>query len=239
VAVTLIFAHRGLHTSERENTVEAFRAAGALGVDGVELDVRRSADALLVVHHDPAVAGRALAATASTDLPPYIPTLTQALHACAGLRVNVEIKNIEHPTEPTYDATGEFARQVVDLLSQLGWTGSVVVSSFDLATCRAVRDADPALLVGWLLLPGSDVVARAAAARDDGFHAVHPHYRSVDRTTVEAAHAMGLAVNVWTVNRPEDIAAMLELGVDYLTSDDPATALALADRPSEGRWPMA
>jgi len=237
--MTLIFAHRGLHTSERENTLEAFRAAVALGVDGVELDVRRSADGELVVHHDPGVAGRALSSTTVADLPRYIPTLAQALGACAGLGVNVEIKNIQHPTESSYDATGEFARQVVDQLSQLGWAGSVVVSCFDLATCRAVREADPSLLVGWLLLPGTDVVARVAAARDDGFHAVHPYFRSVDRAAVEAAHALGLAVNVWTVNRTDDIAAMLGLGVDYLTSDDPATALALAGRPSEGRWPMA
>jgi len=35
-----------------ENTVEAFVAAGALGADGVELDVHRTADGALVVHHD-------------------------------------------------------------------------------------------------------------------------------------------------------------------------------------------
>jgi glycerophosphoryl diester phosphodiesterase len=50
-----VFAHRGLHVAERENTLAAFRAAVELGVDGVELDVRRTIDGFLVVHHDSSV----------------------------------------------------------------------------------------------------------------------------------------------------------------------------------------
>ena len=52
-----ILAHRGASARARENTVEAFRLASALGADGVELDVRRTADGALVVHHDPSVDG--------------------------------------------------------------------------------------------------------------------------------------------------------------------------------------
>ena len=53
----LVFGHRGASAAAPENTVEAFSKARALGADGVELDVRRSADGVLMVHHDAEIAG--------------------------------------------------------------------------------------------------------------------------------------------------------------------------------------
>ena len=52
-----VFAHRGDTSSAAENTIGAFLAAVRAGADGVELDVRRSADGALIVHHDAAVPG--------------------------------------------------------------------------------------------------------------------------------------------------------------------------------------
>ena len=52
-----VLAHRGASRAERENTLRAFERACALGADGVELDVRRTSDDVLVVHHDPRVDG--------------------------------------------------------------------------------------------------------------------------------------------------------------------------------------
>ncbi|MCB0955889.1 MAG: glycerophosphodiester phosphodiesterase, partial [Ilumatobacter sp.] len=73
-----------------ENTVAAFRRAGEMGADAVELDVRRTADGVLVVHHNPHLAdGRLIATTANRDLPPTVPTLGEALDACEGMWVNV------------------------------------------------------------------------------------------------------------------------------------------------------
>ena len=51
-----MIAHRGASRAERENTIAAFARAAAMGADAVELDVRRSRDGVLVVHHDPHVA---------------------------------------------------------------------------------------------------------------------------------------------------------------------------------------
>ncbi|HEX6250348.1 MAG TPA: glycerophosphodiester phosphodiesterase, partial [Gemmatimonadaceae bacterium] len=50
-------AHRGLHRTVPENTLEAFRLALEAGAEAVELDVHATADGVVVVHHDPAVAG--------------------------------------------------------------------------------------------------------------------------------------------------------------------------------------
>ena len=50
--VTDVIAHRGVSRLTQENTIEAFELAVGVGADAVELDVRRAADGVLVVHHD-------------------------------------------------------------------------------------------------------------------------------------------------------------------------------------------
>src|SRR5439155_14345872 len=97
-AVTLVVAHRGASRVAPENTLEAFEAALALGADGVELDVHRTADGALVVHHDAAVPGFGVLAAAPLAAiraaRPAVPTLEDALDVCRGHLVNVEVKNL-------------------------------------------------------------------------------------------------------------------------------------------------
>jgi len=238
VAVPLILAHRGVHRTQRENTIGAFRAARDLGVDGVELDVRRCADGQLVVHHDASIAGRPVAATPLAELPDYVATLADALGACVGMVVNVEIKRAKHPSGPALGAGG-IASQVVELIAGTGRVADVIISCFDLATCRAARSRDSGVRVGWLLHRGRDVAAAVGVARDAHLHAIHPHYRAVTPDAVAAARAAGLGVNVWTVNRPRQMDAMIGLGVDAIITDDPASALTLVGRPPEGRSALA
>ena len=217
--------------SEVENTVTAFLEARTLGVDGVELDVRRTRDGALVVYHDDAIADLGgIAELDCRDLPGTVATLDEAMIACSGLRVNVEIKN--DAGSATYDATGGLARQVVVALLEGGWRDSVLVSSFDLATCQATRSADDTIAIGWLLdwrHPTSEALATTVA---EGFNAVHPFFGRIDEATIAAAHGCGLAVNVWTVNGREDMTRLVAWGVDGLITDDPATAMAVvAARP--------
>src|SRR6187397_2927566 len=106
--VVLVIAHRGAPRQARENTVESFRAAIEAGAGAIELDVRRTADDALVVHHDPVLAdGRPLAACRRDELPAHIPRMTVALDTCVGTIVDVEIKNL--PGEAGSDPTGAIA----------------------------------------------------------------------------------------------------------------------------------
>ena len=71
-----VIAHRGASAVERENTLEAFRAAVRLNADGIELDVRRTANDVLVVHHDAHLPdGRAIIELHDNELPDWVPTL--------------------------------------------------------------------------------------------------------------------------------------------------------------------
>jgi glycerophosphoryl diester phosphodiesterase len=113
-------------------------------------------------------------------------------------------------------------------IEEAGWTARVIVSSFQMATLRAVQAADGRLALGALWGFGTEPESGLAAAAEAGFGAVHPFVASVDTVLVDRAHAMGLAVNVWTVNAPEDLRGLVAAGVDTVITDRLREALDIA-----------
>lgn len=225
--MTAVFAHRGCTEGFVENTVEAFAEAGRRGADGVELDVRLTADGALAVHHDAEIPGLGpLCALTVAELPAHVPLLGEALAACEGMAVNVEIKNA--PQDPGFDPSEAVAALTAAAIEEAGWTTRVIVSSFQVATLRAVRAADGRLVLGALWGFGDDPATALPAAAEAGFAAVHPFVSIVTPELVARAHESGLAVNVWTVNAPDDLRAMVSLGVDSVITDRLDEAIAAA-----------
>lgn len=222
-----VFAHRGDTSSALENTIGAFLAAIRAGADGVELDVRRSADGALVVHHDAAIPGMGAVSDLSVrDLPRTIALLDEAMTALEPVLVNVEIKN--DPKEPGFDPTGSIGHDVVGLLEERGDLDRVIVSSFDLTTLDAVRQANPAVATGWLLGYEAAPLAALPIAVAHGFSALHPFVLAVDEDDVVATHAAGLDLNTWTVNARHDLERMATIGVDVVITDTVTLALEVA-----------
>jgi glycerophosphoryl diester phosphodiesterase len=223
--VTFVIAHRGASRLERENTVAAFQKAAELGADMVELDVRRSADAVLVVHHDAHLEdGRAICSTAAADLPAWLPTLEVALDACAGMAVNIEVKN--DPAEPGFEADRALSDDVAAVVAARGDIDRVLVSSFDRPSLDRLRAvADPPIAAAWLVtVPPPDAVETLVAG---GLQAFHPWWQTVDRSLVDRCHAAGLAVNVWTCDDPDAMARLAEWGVDGICTNVPDVAVAV------------
>lgn len=227
----LVLAHRGEHTRARENTVAAFRAAAAVGADGVELDVRRTADGTLVVHHDAEVDGvGVLAHVAFADVRrvvPWLPTLDEALAACSGMAlVNLEIKNLPH--EPDFDPAEQVARAVVGRVDALGLAEQVVVSSFVFPSLEQVHELDGRIATAWLTLPDLDPLAALDIAAAHGCAGVHPSQRAVQRAdvvgVVARATELGLAVRPWTVDDEREITRLGRARVHAIITDRPAMA---------------
>lgn len=218
-----IVAHRGASATHPENTIEAFLAACDAGADGVELDVRRTADDVLVVHHDASLAdGRLLRRTTAAELPTSVPTLAEALEACGDLWIDIEIKNL--PSDPDYDAEQGVSLAVAAMVSAYGVNDRVLVSSFDMATLDRLRRVDPTIPTGWLVFSGSSpsqYVDRVAAHRHD---AIHPHDLLVDPAFLRRARDAGLEVTVWTVDDPDRLRELAGWGVDGIITNDPAAA---------------
>ena len=226
--MTAVWAHRGSAEQARENTLAAFRAARRDGADGVELDVRSTADGVLVVHHDALLDGRPLAHLEAAELPAWLPTLEAALAECRGLAVDIEVKNL--PTEEGYDPDEGTAIAAARLVTRLGSPRGIVISAFALATVDAARQAGPSVATGWLTLAAFDQLEALELATDHGHAALHPRHEAVTPELVAAAHARGMAVATWTVDEPDRIRDMAAAGVDAVITNAVGSALAALGR---------
>lgn len=226
--MTQVIAHRGASTAAPENTLEAFRLAQQMGAQWVELDARRAADGVVVVHHDARLAdGRILAEVSSEDLPDYIPNLAEALETCADTGVNIEIKNL--PSDPDYDEDQLVADAVAGLVQAYLGPERALITSFNIDAVDRIRAVDPSIPCGWLLFEMTDPASAVGRAVAHEMRAIHPWDVLVDVNFVNRAHAEGLLVNVWTVDDPERMVQLIEMGVDGICTNVPDVARRVID----------
>lgn len=214
---SLRLGHRGVPGAARENTIESFRKALQAGLDGVELDVHRSKDGVLVVHHDAEIEGHPIAQTRWDDLKqqaPWLPRLDEVFelfdqHPAA--KLNIELKS-----EPPMTDGREQA--LVKAVSAWGGRGRVWVSCFDpLALIRLKREGLEAPLA--LLLAQEEMFELLDCLPIQG---VHPHFTLLNKDAVSALKAKGLFVVAWTVNSKSAAQKLAGWGVDGLIGDEPA-----------------
>lgn len=221
-----VIAHRGASKAERENTLAAFRRAGELMADAVELDVRRTRDGAMAVHHDAHLAdGRNIMDVDAADLPPHVPQLAESLDVCNDMWVNIEIKNWHEDVD--FDPTDRLAATVASMLADRGEDNRWVITSFNRATVDAMRTLIPTVRTGWLTLGVRDEDVRKVARdlANTGHIAIHPWDRFVTQTTIDVCHENGLQVNVWTVDDPDRMRELIAMGADGIITNVPDVAL--------------
>lgn len=224
--MTLIYAHRGASAAAGDNTKAAFELAVEMGADGIELDVRRTADRQLAIVHDPWVSdGRLVSQLAAAELPDGVLLLDAALAACGDSPVNVEIKN--SVKQPGHADAEDFATQVCEILLDQGDDTRWLLSSFDFETVAAVRSLFPTLRTA--LLVGSFRDGDINRASQAGFDAVNPEHVYVSARTIDRAHARGLEVWTWTVDDDDRLAQLIGWGVDGIFTNYPDRAIRLRD----------
>ena len=226
----LVMGHRGASLVAHENTIAAFIAARDQGADGVELDVHATADGNLVVHHDAEAEGVGILAERTvaeiTAALPFVPTLDAVLDVCTGLLVNIEIKN--SPNDSGFDRDECVAAAVVELLHSRNMLDRVLVSSFHLPSIDRVRELDAGIDTGYLFVLDPTVLIAAGIAVERGHSAIHPFFGVLAGESaaelIDAAHAQGLQVNVWTVNDEAEMIRLANAGVDAIMTDSPELA---------------
>ncbi len=245
VPTPLAFAHRGGAADGDENTTEAFERAVKLGYRYVETDVHATADGVAVVFHDATldrVAGRSgrISSMSWADLRTVriggaaaVPRLDEVLDAWPEIRFNVDVK-----ADPSVAPT-------IDAVRRAGADGRVLLASFSdrrLARVRALAGPSIATSLGLrgvtrlrlaslaglrLRLPPSVVAAQVPPR--------HGRVPVVDRRFLALAHRLGLQVHVWTIDDPDEMSRLLDLGVDGIMSDR-LTTLRDVYR-ARGLWP--
>lgn len=220
-----IWSHRGRvyrDDAARENTVAAFERASAAGVDGIELDVWKTADGAWVVHHDQYCDAGPLDRIGGADVPDFVPTFAAALAACRVGTVNVELK-VPPEASPTEAARLGHELSIVLAERGAGRGPSLVLSSFSAPAVEAALASAPDLRAG-LLVEAVSATFRVpeGGARYWGLHVLHSVLTAGE---VTAFHRNGLKVVAWTVDEPAEMHRLAIAGVDVLISNQPALAL--------------
>jgi glycerophosphoryl diester phosphodiesterase len=232
----LLLGHRGSPRAKHENTLESFQMAIEAGLDGIELDVQRSLNGVLVVHHDFHLPdGRLIAALndheiLNLELPGglRVPTLEAVLGwaKTVGVYVNIEIKS------ETMTSDGR-ETETVHLIERLGVGKQVIISSFNPASIVRLRLANAHLETALLYAKEEHapwLLEEARLAPVLGVTALHPHHSLVTPELMARAKTRGWRVNVWTVNDLELGVNLLSMGVNALIGDDPAILLEARER---------
>ena len=225
-----VIAHRGASHALKENTVPAFREAFARGADAVEMDVRMTGDGALVVHHDVVVPDVGPIIEMDRDdieeAAPWVPDLSDALAACAGMWVNIEIKN--SPADPDWDESHRAALLAAAAISDSGSIDRYLVSSFNPETTRVVSEAHPEIQTGWLADVGVDPIQAVGLAAETGHVSIHPFVDALAGSKVDdvvrAAGEAGLLVIVWTVDDTAEMVRLAGAGVDGIITNIPSAA---------------
>jgi glycerophosphoryl diester phosphodiesterase len=230
----LVIAHRGFSGKYPENTLRSIREALKLPVDGVEVDVRRSLDGVLVLMHDEAVDrttnGRGLvgrlswAELRSLDAGSWrgeefagepVPRLDEVLSEVAGrAMLHVEVKELG------------IESQVLRTVRECGTQESVVIASFFEESIRVVKTLEPASPL--TLIAGPREASRWGGARPLVYRAIASgasclalHYSLVTTELATYAKRRNVALMAWTVNSPNDGKRLAEQRVDALATDHP------------------
>lgn len=260
-----VFAHRGGARLAPENTMAAFAAGMAAGSDGLECDVHLSRDGVPVVIHDRTlertsdgtgpVAAFTAAELARVDAGyrfvaidgtmPYrgqgvgVPTLDEVLAAYPAAQVIIEMK------------TGEpaLARAVLEVVRRRDAIARVCVGSFHrlgldllrreapaLATSASEDEARWTLYRAWCRWPFATTQPYSAYQVPEQAGRL----RVITPAFLRQAHRARARVDVWVVDRPEEVARLLRLGVDGVITDRPDVAVRVRDQiVAERRQPAA
>ena len=237
----LVIAHRATMGHAPENTLLGIRTAMAMGCDGVEIDVRLSADGVPVLIHDHdlqrttnatgRIANRTYAELQRIDAGEGepVPALREALRLIDGqLLFVVELKLTPGDDIP---ALCEAVLEEIDAADALPWTW---LWSFDSETViELTRSAPQGRRIAHLCLsPTPDIWQIAAEHRLDG---ISMHGSGLTPENVAACRAHDMAAFVWTVNESVDIERCIDLGASGIVSDYPERIQsALRRRASQG-----
>lgn len=239
----VIFAHRGASAHAPENTLAAFDMALAENADGIELDVKLSADGHVVVIHDMTidrttgahgqVKDMSLADLRALDAGSFfsdkfqsekIPTLEEVFES-VGKRtfINVELTNYNSPRD-------HLVESVCTLVKKFGLQERVMFSSFFALNLSKARGILPEVPRGLLAFSG----LLGAWARSFGFafgkyQALHPNQKDTTHQQIQRVHRLQRRVHVWTVNAAEDMRRLFNWGADGIFTDDPQLAVQVRE----------
>ena len=231
---TLIFAHRGASgLVPFENTLDAFQKAIEVGADGIELDIRKTSDDVIIVNHNPTIKEAKICEHTYEELAKitdaegyHLATLEETLKFCKGkIFLDIEFK------EAGYE------RQALDLILKYLSYSEFYIRSFSKDCLKNLHEIDPKAYTILLMCPKNKSIKeirRVAYPKkeiEETFvKAVSPYQKAMLCNYIKRMHKLNLPVSAWTVNEEKDMQKWLKKGIDCIITNYPDKALALRDK---------
>jgi glycerophosphoryl diester phosphodiesterase len=230
----VVVAHRGAWKTKGipQNSIESLREAMRLGCTGSEFDVQMTADSVLVLCHDNNFAGKIIethtyAELSETKLPngETIPTLKNVL--MEGMKQTDTRLFLEIKSSSTIERTLRSTEKIVELVNEMGAHPWVYYIAFEYAVLKRIKQIIPTAVVAYL---NGDV--SPTQLNEDKITGLDYHYNVFKKTEsmIQEAKHLGLNLNVWTVNSPEDMDFFINQNFEYLTTDEPELLLSKTDK---------
>ncbi len=226
-----VVSHRGYWRAEgsAQNSIASLAKADSIGAYASEFDVWLTADDSLVVNHDKIFKGVDIPNETCSNIRKVkldngetIPTLGEYL-AEAGrhplLRLVLELKSLNDVKREQIAVT-----KIAQLLTAYELIARTSLISFSLNACKLFKSALPECEILYVKgdLAPNEVHTLGLSGIDYSGKTLkeHPEW-------IKEAHDLGMKVNVWTIDNPVQMKMALDAGVDYLTTNEPVTALEI------------
>ena len=218
------YAHRGASSYAPENTMEAFHLGLQMGANGIETDVQRTKDGVLVLFHDDTIlrmtgkSGKIQDYTyeqlleipvSNYGLSGKIPTLEEFLQAFSHLDIQFAIEFKEAFTE----------QQTIDLLNRFQMREKTVLTSFKLECLMRAKLYAPNYKVGYLTDDVNPMVVKVL--KTIGAEQICPKGKLIDPELVSLLHREGFSVRPWGVKSEGRMQQIYDAGVDGMTVNFP------------------
>ena len=228
-----IVAHRGFWKSEQggmsENSIASLKAAQDAGLWGSECDIHLTADDVVIVNHNNDIEGKLISTHKFSDFENDLlpngerrPTLDEYLVQASKCKTTKLV--IEFKKQPDAAREDMLVDKTIAALKKhrLYNPSRVLFISFSKHICDKVAKEHPAFINQFL---SSDLKGKhdPSIYGEQGINGIDYHYKMfrAHPEWVKEAYGKGMSVNVWTVNKEEDIRAMARLGVDAITTNEP------------------
>ena len=223
-AQTQVIAHRGFWKTEgsAQNSITALEKAAEEKLYGSEFDVQITLDGKLIVNHDSKFQGFVIADTPYKDLKKIrlqngekLPTLKKYLKKGKKQDIQLILEIKSHKSKEVED---KMAADIVKMVKKMGLEKQVEYIAFSLNVCEQLAKLTPESEIAYL---NGDVTP--AELKKKGINGIDYHYNVIEKHPewVKEAHDLGMKVNVWTVNKEEDMKWCIEQGVDFITTNEP------------------
>ena len=229
---TRIVAHRGYWDTEgsAQNSIASLRKAADAKVYGSECDVHITADSVIIVNHDPKINHLVIADSKYADLKTQllkngeeVSTLEQYLNELKkhpAIQLILEIKR-----QPLQQDEDRLTRKTVEMVNRMGLAKQVEYISFSSAACALVRQLDANAIVYYVNGNFTPVEVKKL-----GYQGIDYNYKILFKHPewIKEAHELGLKVNGWTPDDDEITRKLIEMNVDFITTNKPVETQKLA-----------